>query len=145
MSLQDPLKKMSKSDENKNGFISMIDNKDVIMSKCKRAVTDSDMNIIYDKENKPGVSNLLEIYSCAANKTMEETVKDFEGKNYAYLKNAVGESIADRLSPIQNEFSRLCKDKTYVNEVLKDSRDSASYIANKTLRKVKKKVGFYSL
>ena len=145
MSLQDPLKKMSKSDENKNGFISMIDNKDVIMSKCKRAVTDSDMNIIYDKENKPGVSNLLEIYSCAANKTMEETVKDFEGKNYAYLKNAVGESIADRLSPIQNEFSRLCKDKTYVNEVLKDSRDSASYIANKTLRKIKKKVGFYSL
>ncbi|MFR6311846.1 tryptophan--tRNA ligase [Anaerofustis stercorihominis] len=145
MSLQDPLKKMSKSDENKNGFISMIDSKDVIMSKCKRAVTDSDMNIIYDKENKPGVSNLLEIYSCAANKTMEEAVKDFEGKNYAYFKNAVGESIADRLSPIQNEFDRLCKDKTYVNEVLKDSRDSASYIANKTLRKVKKKVGFYSL
>lgn len=145
MSLQDPLKKMSKSDENKNGFISMIDNKDVIMSKCKRAVTDSDMNIIYDKENKPGVSNLLEIYSCAANKTMEEAVKDFEGKNYAYFKNAVGESIADRLSPIQNEFDRLCKDKTYVNEVLKDSKDSASYIANKTLRKVKKKVGFYSL
>ena len=145
MSLQDPLKKMSKSDENKNGFISMIDNKDVIMSKCKRAVTDSDINIIYDKENKPGVSNLLEIYSCAANKTIEEAVKDFEGKNYAYFKNAVGESIADRLSPIQDEFNRLCKDKTYVNEVLKDSRDSASYIANKTLRKVKKKVGFYIL
>ncbi|MCR2033706.1 tryptophan--tRNA ligase [Anaerofustis stercorihominis] len=145
MSLQDPLKKMSKSDENKNGFISMIDGKDVIMSKCKRAVTDSDMNIIYDKENKPGVSNLLEIYSCAANKTIEEAVKDFDGKNYAYFKNAVGESIADRLSPIQDEFNRLCKDKTYVNEVLKDSRDSASYIANKTLRKVKKKVGFYSL
>jgi len=145
MSLQDPMKKMSKSDENKNGFISMKDNKDVIMAKCKRAVTDSDMNIIYDKENKPGVSNLLEIYSCATNKTIEQAVKDFEGKNYAYFKNAVGESIIDRLSPIQEEFSKLCKDKTYVNEVLKKSSDTASYVANKTLRKVKKKVGFYSI
>ncbi|MCO8193100.1 MULTISPECIES: tryptophan--tRNA ligase [unclassified Anaerofustis] len=145
MSLQDPSKKMSKSDENKNGFISMIDKKDVIMAKCKRAVTDSDMNIIYDKENKPGVSNLLEIYSCATNKTIEEAVKDFEGKNYAYFKTAVGESIADRLTPIQDEFERLCKDKAYVNEVLQKSSEQASYIANKTLRKVKKKVGFYSL
>ena len=145
MSLQDPSKKMSKSDENKNGFISMIDKKDVIMAKCKRAVTDSDMNIIYDKENKPGVSNLLEIYSCATNKTIEEAVKDFEGKNYAYLKTAVGESIADRLTPIQDEFERLCKDKSYVNEVLFKSSEQAGYIANKTLRKVKKKVGFYSL
>ena len=145
MSLQDPNKKMSKSDENKNGFISMIDKKDVIMAKCKRAVTDSDTQIIYDKENKPGVSNLLEIYSCATNKTIEEAVKDFEGKNYAYLKTAVGESIADRLTPIQDEFERLCKEKTYVNEVLQKSEEQASYIANKTLRKVKKKVGFYSL
>ncbi len=145
MSLQDPNKKMSKSDENKNGFISMIDKRDVIMAKCKRAVTDSDTQIIYDKENKPGVSNLLEIYSCATNKTIEEAVKDFEGKNYAYLKTAVGESIADRLTPIQDEFERLCKEKTYVNEVLQKSEEQASYIANKTLRKVKKKVGFYSL
>ena len=145
MSLQDPNKKMSKSDENKNGFISMIDKRDVIMAKCKRAVTDSDTQIIYDKENKPGVSNLLEIYSCATNKTIEEAVKDFEGKNYAYLKTAVGESIADRLTPIQDEFERLCKEKTFVNEVLQKSEEQASYIANKTLRKVKKKVGFYSL
>lgn len=145
MSLQDPNKKMSKSDENKNGFISMIDKKDVIMAKCKRAVTDSDTQIIYDKENKPGVSNLLEIYSCATNKTIEDAVRDFEGKNYAYLKTAVGESVADRLTPIQDEFERLCKEKTYVNEVLQKSEEQASYIANKTLRKVKKKVGFYSL
>lgn len=145
MSLQDPNKKMSKSDINKNGFILMKDNKDIIMSKLKRAVTDSDMNIIYDKENKPGVSNLLEIYSCATNKTIDEAVKDFDGKNYAYFKEAVGESIADSLIPIQTEFDKLCKDKGYVNEILKKSSETASYLANKTLRKVEKKVGFYKI
>lgn len=145
MSLQDPTKKMSKSDTNVNAFVTMNDDRQTIMRKFKRAVTDSDTEIIYDKENKPGVSNLLEIYSCAADKTIEEAVKDFEGKNYAYLKQAVGESVADRLAPIQDEFARLCKEKKYVNDILLESSKTASYLANKTLRKVKKKIGFYSI
>lgn len=145
MSLQEPTKKMSKSDTNVNAFVTMNDDRATIMRKFKRAVTDSDTQIIYDKENKPGVSNLLEIYSCAADKTMDEAVKDFEGKNYAYLKTAVAESVADRLAPIQDEFNRLCKEKKYVNDILFESSKTASYLATKTLRKVKKKIGFYSL
>lgn len=145
MSLQNPDKKMSKSDSNQNGFILMKDTKDVIMSKFKKAVTDSDTEIYYDKEKKPGVSNLLEIYSCTKQISIEDAQKEFSNTSYKELKESVGESVSDVLSPIQERFNELIKEKDYVNDILKKGSEQASYIANKTLNKVKRKVGFYSI
>ncbi len=145
MSLTEPTKKMSKSDENANAYILMKDKKDVIISKFKRAVTDSDTEIRFDRENKPGISNLLEIYSCITDKSISDTEKEFSNQGYAVLKMAVGETVADKLAPIQAEFERISKDKDYVNGILKKSSDFASYMASKTLDKVKRKVGFYRI
>ena len=145
MSLQNPDKKMSKSDSNQNGFILMKDTKDVIMSKFKKAVTDSDTKVYYDKEKKPGVSNLLEIYSCTKQISIEDAQKELSNTSYKELKEAVGESVAEVLSPIQERFNELLKEKEYVNNILKNGSEKASYIANKTLNKVKRKVGFYSI
>lgn len=145
MSLTDPTKKMSKSDENANAYILMKDKKDVIISKFKRAVTDSETDIRYDKENKPGISNLLEIYSCINEGSIEDAQKEFADFGYGEFKLAVGEAVADKLAPIQNEFERILKDKDYVNKVLKESSEYASYMSKKTLDKVKKKIGFYKI
>ena len=144
MSLTEPNKKMSKSDENQNAYILMKDSKDVIISKFKRAVTDSETEIRFDREAKPGVSNLLEIYSCVKNISIADAQREFAGlQGYAELKTAVGESVADCLVPIQNEFERILKDKAYINETLDKSSEYAAYLARKTLDKVKKKIGFY--
>ncbi|MBO5328884.1 MAG: tryptophan--tRNA ligase [Clostridia bacterium] len=143
--LQDPVKKMSKSGENPNGAIFMTDDKDTIMRKFKRAVTDSDMQIKYDPENKPGVSNLLSIYSVFGNKTIAEAEKDFEGKGYGDFKLAVGETVANKLAPIQAEQAKLLADKAYLDEVLKNGAERAFKAARKTLSKVYKKIGFYQL
>lgn len=145
MSLADPTKKMSKSDENANGYILMKDKKDVIISKFKKAVTDSGSEIIFDRDNKPGISNLMEIYGCAAGIGIEEVQREFAGKSYAEFKLAVGETVADALAPIQNEFERISNDKEYINSVLKDGSEQAAKRAYKVLNKVKKKIGYYQI
>lgn len=140
-SLQDPSKKMSKSDENVNGSIYLLDDPDTIVRKCKRAVTDSGSEVRY-ADDKPGVSNLLDIYSSCTGKTIAEAEKEFEGKGYGDFKLAVAEAVIAILKPMQEEFERLCKDKAYLDGIIKENDSKAAYTANKTLRKVRKKVGF---
>ena len=141
MSLQDPAKKMSKSDENPNASIYLLDDPDTIMRKCKRAVTDSEGQILY-RDEQPGVKNLIDIYSACTGKTPEETVKEFDGKGYGDFKIAVGEAVVAILKPLQDEAARLEKDKAYLDGIIKTNAEKAGYFANKTLRKVQKKVGF---
>ena len=143
--LLNPAKKMSKSAENPNGSIFLNDDKDTVIRKFKRAVTDSEACVKFDAENKPGVSNLLSIYSIFTEKSIAEAEKEFEGKGYGDFKLAVGEAVADKLAPIQTEQARLLKDKEYLNGVLKSGAERASYVANKTLSKVYKKIGFYQV
>ena len=141
MSLQTPEMKMSKSDPNPNGFVKLLDDPDTIMRKFKRAVTDSD-NVIKASPEKPGVTNLLSIYSAVTDKTIEEAEREFDGKGYGDFKLAVGEAVVSALKPLQTEFDRLAKDKAYVESVYKKGAELANYLSNKTLRKVYKKVGF---
>ncbi len=141
MSLQDPMKKMSKSDENPNASILLMDDADTIIRKFKRAVTDSEACICY-REEQPGIKNLLDIYCTCTNRTVKEAVKEFEGRGYGEFKLAVGEAVVAVLQPIQDEFNRLSKDKAYIDGVIKENAEKAGYFANKTLRKVEKKVGF---
>ena len=141
--LLDPSKKMSKSAENVNGSIFLSDDKDTVIRKFKRAVTDSEAVIKYDPETKPGVSNLLSIYSVFTDKSVAEAEADFAGKGYGDFKLAVGEAVADKLAPIQREQARLLADKAYLDGVLKSGAERAAYTANKTLNKVYKKIGFY--
>jgi tryptophanyl-tRNA synthetase len=124
-----------------------MDEPDVVMKKFKRAVTDSDTEncVRYDKENKPGVANLMNIYSTITGKSFEEIEKEFEGQGYGAFKPAVGEAVLDTLNPIRDEAKRLIADRAYLEGVYKDGAERASYIANKTLRKVYKKIGFYQL
>ena len=143
--LLDPSKKMSKSAENVNGSVFISDDRDTVIRKFKRAVTDSDACVKYDPQNKPGVSNLLSIYSVFSGKTVEECEREFEGKGYGDFKLAVGEAVADKLAPIQAEQARLLADKAYLDGVLKDGAESAARRANRTLSKVYKKIGFYQL
>ena len=140
MSLQDPLKKMSKSDENPNGSIYLMDDTDTIMRKFKRAVTDSDTQVRYSEE-KPGISNLLDIYTVATGKTIEEAEKEFAGIGYGEFKQSVGEAVVAVLKPLQERYAELEKDKAYIDGIIKENQGKAAYYANKTLRKVKKKLG----
>ena len=141
MSLQDPAKKMSKSDENPNGSIYLMDDPDTIMRKCKRAVTDSVGEIRYCDE-QPGVKNLIDIYSACTGETQEQVVRQFEGKGYGDFKMAVGEAVVSVLKPLQERVHELEKDKAYIDSVIKNNAEKANYFAGKTLRKVQKKVGF---
>ena len=141
MSLQDPAKKMSKSDENPNASIYLMDDPDTVMRKCKRAVTDSEAQILY-RDEQPGVKNLIDIYSACTGKSPEEVVAEFDGKGYGDFKMAVGEAAVSVLKPLQDEVARLEKDKSYIDGVIKANAEKAQYFANKTLRKVQKKVGF---
>ncbi len=141
MSLQDPSKKMSKSDQNPNGSIYLMDDTDTIIRKCKKAVTDSEGTILYRAE-QPGVKNLIDIYSSCTGKTPEDVVREFDGKGYGDFKMAVGEAVVSVLKPLQEEAARLEKDKDYVDSIIKENAEKASYYAMKTLRKVQKKVGF---
>ena len=143
--LQNPEKKMSKSAENPNGAVFLSDDRDAVIRKFKRAVTDSDNLIKYDPETKPGVSNLLSVYSVFSQKSISETEREFDGKGYGDLKLAVGELVADKLAPIQSEQARLLSDKTYLDEVLKRGAVLANKAASRTLGKVYKKIGFYQL
>ena len=145
MSLAEPTKKMSKSDTNVNAFILMTDDKDAIVRKCKRAVTDSDGCVRFDRENKPGVSNLMTIYGTFTGKSMDEIAAEFEGKGYGDFKMAVAEVTADALAPVQAEYGKILADKAYVDEVLKSGAERASRLANRTVNKVYRKVGLLQL
>ena len=142
MSLQEPTKKMSKSDENINASVYLSDDKDTVIRKFKRAVTDSDNRIIASEE-KPGVTNLLTIYCAFRGCTLEEAQKEFEGKGYGDFKLAVGETVADAIAPVQAEQKRLLADKAYLSGVLKEGAERAFRTARRTLNKVYRKVGFY--
>ena len=141
MSLQTPDNKMSKSDPNPNGFIKLLETKDDTIRKFKRAVTDSD-NEIRKSPDKPGISNLLDIYCAVTGKTTEEAEAEFSGKGYGDFKLAVGETVADSLAPIREKFDQLSKDKAYVEEIYKSGAEQANRIAQRVLGKVYKKVGF---
>ena len=143
--LLNPSKKMSKSAENANGTIFMDDDRDTIIRKFKRAVTDSDSEVRYDPENKPGVSNLLSIYTAFSGKSIEEAEREFAGRGYGDFKLAVGEAVADKLAPVQSEQARLLSDKEYLNSVLKAGAERAYKVASSTLSKVYRKIGFYQL
>lgn len=141
MSLQEPTKKMSKSDENLNAWIAILDSHDDIIRKFKRAVTDSDSCVRYDKD-KPGISNLMTIYSCTTGKSFDEIEKEFDGVGYGTFKETVGECVAAKLAPVQNKFAEIIKDKEYLEKCYKENAEKALYLSNKTLNKVMKKVGF---
>lgn len=141
MSLQDPASKMSKSDKNLNNLISILDPPDVIRKKIKRAVTDSGKEIIYQPEDKPGLANLLVLFSVLTNKKIQNIVADYQGKMYSHLKEDLGEIAVEVLAPIQDEYSKIIKDKKYLNGILKNGAEQASYIARKTMSKVYRKVG----
>jgi tryptophanyl-tRNA synthetase len=141
MSLQDPAKKMSKSDDNPNGYIAMLDSEDTIIRKIKRAVTDSEGEVVY-REGKDGINNLLGIYCAVTDKTLQQAQDEFAGQGYAEFKNAVGEAVVECLRPVRKKYDELCKNKDYVEKVYKEGAQKASYIAAKTLRKVYRKIGF---
>ena len=141
MSLAEPQQKMSKSDENQNAVVYILDSKDDIMRKFKRAVTDSDSVVRYS-EDKPGISNLMTIYRAFTGKSFEEIEREFDGRGYGDFKLAVGEACADGLMPVREEFARLIKDKAHLEEVMKAGAEEASYYARRTLSKVRRKIGF---
>ena len=140
MSLQDPTSKMSKSDPNPNATISILDDRNVIMNKFKRAVTDSETEVVY-REGKDGINNLITIYSVMTGKSIPEVEKEFEGKGYGTFKMAVGEAVADKLQPTREEFNRLVGEKKYLEELMAKGADTAYKISRRTLEKAKKKVG----
>ena len=141
MSLQNPLSKMSKSDTNVNGYILLTDDKDTIIRKFKRAVTDSDARVEY-KDGKDGINNLISIYCTATGKTISETEAEFEGKGYGDFKLAVGEAVAEMLGPVLDKYNDLLKNKDYLMQVYKQGAEIAEKIATRTMRKVYKKIGF---
>lgn len=143
--LLDPAKKMSKSSENTAGTIFMNDDKDTIMRKFRRAVTDSEGEVRYDPENKPGVSNLISIYTVFTGKSIAETEAEFAGKGYGDFKTAVAEAVADSLAPVQAEQAKLLADKAYLDNILKEGAQRAYKVASSMLAKVYRKIGFYQL
>ncbi len=143
-SLTEPTKKMSKSDPNPNSYVAIIETRDETIKKIKRAVTDSEACVKYG-EGKDGINNLMSIYSSFTGKDFAAIEAEFSGKGYGDFKAAVGETVADGLTPIREEYARLVKDKAYLEDVMKKGADTASYLARKTLSKVYRKVGFYSV
>ncbi len=141
MSLQDPNKKMSKSDENENASVGILDEKDAIMRKFKRAVTDSD-TVVRFADGKDGINNLMNIYSCFTGKSLDEIEKEFTGRGYGDFKMTVGEAVADGLAPVKNKYNELMSDRAYLESIMKQGAEKASYLASKTLSRVYKKVGF---
>ena len=144
MSLLDPAKKMSKSDENAGAYVAILDGRDDIIRKFRRAVTDSGSEVRF-ADGKDGICNLMNIYSAITGKENDEIEREFEGKGYGDFKLAVGEAVADALSPLQNEYARLIADKAYLEQIMREGAETASSIARKTMRKVYKKTGFVQL
>ena len=144
MSLAEPTKKMSKSDENPNAIVYILDDRDTIIRKFKRAVTDSDTCVRF-AEGKDGINNLMTIYSCFTGKDFAEIEREFDGRGYGDFKLAVGEVCADALAPVQKRHAELLADKAYLEAMMKKGAEEASYYARKTLSKVQKKLGFVML
>ncbi len=145
MSLQDPLSKMSKSDPNPKSYISVLDDDATIMKKFKSAVTDSETEIRFDPENKPGVSNLLTILAVAQKKSIDEVVKEFDGLMYGHLKVRTGEAVCEMLKPMKDEYNHLIKDEAYLMKCAKEGAEKAQAIAADTLNRFKKAIGFVTL
>ncbi|MDP4119831.1 MAG: tryptophan--tRNA ligase [Bacillota bacterium] len=141
MSLQEPEKKMSKSDENVNGCVFILDPPETIMKKFKRAVTDSEAEVRF-AEGKDGINNLMSIYSVVTGKTNEQIEADFAGKGYGDFKTAVGESVVELLSPVQHRYKELIADKAYLEKCYSEAAETARKFSQRTLDKVMKKVGF---
>ena len=141
MSLADPTKKMSKSDENQNAIVYILDDRDTIIRKFRRAVTDSD-TVVRFAEGKDGINNLMTIYSCFTGKDMDEIEREFAGRGYGDFKLAVGEVCADALAPVQARYKELLADKAGLEAQMKRGAEEAAYYARKTLSKVQKKLGF---
>lgn len=144
MSLATPTSKMSKSDTDQNGCIYVLEKPEDILRKFKKAVTDSDTEhcVRYAPQEKPGVANLMQIYAAVTGKEFQEIEREFDGQGYGVFKPAVGQVVADMLRPIREETERLLADKAYLEAVYREGAERASYVANKTLRKVYKKIGF---
>ena len=142
MSLQTPENKMSKSDPDPNGCVYMMDKPEDIARKFKRAVTDCDACVRYDVKEKPGISNLMQIYSVATGHSFEEIEREFAGRGYGDFKAAVGGAVIELLRPVREGTERLVKDKAYLETVYRAGAERAEHTANKTLRKVYKKIGF---
>ncbi len=142
MSLTTPTSKMSKSDKDQNGCVYMLEKPEDILRKFKKAMTDSDACVRFDPENKPGVSNLMQIYSVATGRDYAAIEAEFAGQGYGSFKTAVGESVVELLRPIREETERLLADKAYLESVYRAGAEKAAYVANRTLSKVYKKVGF---
>ena len=142
MSLADPTKKMSKSDANPKGFISMLDTPDVIMKKFKSAVTDSDACVEY-AEGKDGVNNLMSIYSACTGKSYDAIEAEFAGKGYGDFKVAVAEAAIEELRPVQDKFNELINERAYLEDCMKKNAEIATKISQRTLDKAMKKIGFY--
>ena len=140
MDLQNPDKKMSKSVDNPNAYILILDPPDIIRKKISKAVTD-DIGTVNYSENQPGISNLISILSTVTHKSPEEIEKNYEGMGYSKFKEDVAESLVEELAPVQNRVKELLNDKTFLEKTYKDSAEKANYIANKTLRKMQRKIG----
>jgi len=141
MSLQDPLKKMSKSDENLNNIVALLDSNDIIKKKINRAITDSGSEIKYSKD-KPGLSNLIDIYSCLSREEVKTIEQKYRGKMYSHFKNDLIEIIITCLDPIREKYDKIINDKDYLNKILREGSEKASFKARKTISKVYRKVGF---
>ena len=141
MGLQDPLSKMSKSSTNPNDVIFIEDEPEVIIKKFKKAITDSENKVRFEPDNKPGVSNLMQIYSAIANKNMDEIEKEFEGRGYGDFKQAVANSVIEKLKPVQEKYKELLQNREYLESIYVKGSENAKKIASKTLREVKDKIG----
>jgi len=141
MSLQEPEKKMSKSDENLNNLIAILDSADIVKRKIKRAVTDSGSEVRMDK-SRPGISNLVQLYSLITDLSVKEVESQYSGKMYSDFKTDLGNVIAEFLEPIQKKYNEISKDKDYLESVLAKGAENAFYRGRKTLSKVYRKVGF---
>lgn len=142
MSLQDPTKKMSKSDPNPKGFVTVFDSLDVIAKRIKSAVTDSEACVRY-AEGKDGVNNLMSIYSCCTGKTNEEIEAEFAGKGYGDFKSAVADAVIAELAPVQEAYARYMDDRGYLEQCMKNGAAKATKVSQRTLDKAMKKIGFY--
>ena len=139
MSLQEPTRKMSKSDP-EDTYIAILDKPEIIRKKMRRAVTDCDNSVIYDPENKPGVSNLMSIMSALTGMSMDAISAEYDGKGYGRFKDAVADSVIAALEPIQQRYDEISADKAYLQEVLQSGAERASHLAHKTMLKVRKKI-----
>lgn len=144
MSLQDPSKKMSKSDDNPNNYIGLLEDPKKLTQKIKRAVTDSDEHarIFFDTKEKPGVSNLLSLLSCATGRSVADLVPDYDDKLYGHLKSDVAQAVVAMLEPIQSEYQRIRSDQQYLHQVMQQGSAKAQAVASDTLNKVYHALGF---